>query len=86
MDGLLEEIKGDQEKLPRGNFWLFVKNMSTKLVWRMVAEGGKSCDCSQKEQCGQRPRGGREPALVRQKQVSYMLRFGCATENKGHIT
>lgn len=24
--GSLEEIKGDQEKLPRGNFWLFVKN------------------------------------------------------------
>lgn len=24
--GTLEEIEGDQEKLPRGNFWLFVKN------------------------------------------------------------
>lgn len=24
--GTLKEIEGDQEKLPRGNFWLFVKN------------------------------------------------------------
>lgn len=48
----------------------------------MVAEGGKSCDCSQKEQCGQRPRGGREPALVRQKQVSYMLRFAALQKTK----
>lgn len=24
--GTLEEIEGDQEKLPRGNFWLFVNN------------------------------------------------------------